>query len=109
MTSFVVELCGGCKRRLLKTEEPLVTISDLAPGTAYEVRIAATSDGGQGEVLSGRGRGRVGGLATTPILPCPSLPLLPFSGPRCTRSQLDQSNHLSHVLWPLWGSHGNTV
>ena len=56
LTGFVVELCGGSERRLLKTEEPLVAIPDLTPGTAYEVRIAATSGGGQGEVLSG-GRG----------------------------------------------------
>ena len=55
MTGFVVELCGGSERRLLETEEPLVDIPDLTPGTAYEVRIAATSGSGQGEVLSGDG------------------------------------------------------
>lgn len=54
VTGFVVELCGGSERRL-ETEEPLVDIRDLTPGTAYEVRIAATSDGRQGEVLSGEG------------------------------------------------------
>ena len=50
VTAFVVELCSGSERRVLTERELQLPIHDLAPGTAYQVRIAATSDGGQGEV-----------------------------------------------------------
>ena len=65
MTGFVVELCGGSERRLLEREDPLVDIPDLTPGTAYEVRIAAKSGSGQGEVLSGDGGRGDGGWGTS--------------------------------------------
>lgn len=50
VTAFVVELCSGSERWVFKEQELQLAIHDLAPGTPYQVRIAATSDGGQGEV-----------------------------------------------------------
>lgn len=51
VTGFIVELCSGPERSVLNAEEPQLAIPDLTPGTTYQVRIAATSDGGQGKVL----------------------------------------------------------
>lgn len=78
VSTFVVEVWSGSERRVLKVEELELTIHDLAPGVPYHVRIAAMSDGGQGEVCG------LKGLAACPnpnpphlssLLPLP--PLLP--------------------------------
>ena len=99
VSTFIVEVWSGSECRVLKVEESEVAVHSLAPGVPYQVRIAATSDGGQGEVCAAKG------LTAWPHPPPPS----PFSGLRRAKLPLPQNGHQSLLLWPLWGHHGNTV
>ena len=76
MTGFIVELCSGPERSVLNAEEPQLAIPDLTPGTTYQVRIAATSDGGQGKVLL---QGLVDWLLVPATNPLPSHPPFQWS------------------------------